>query len=311
MIDVSVIIVNYNSFHLLDECLDSLFHFNKEISFEVIVVDNNSTVGDVESITSKYPAVRLIKNDKNIGFAAANNLALKIIKGKYTLFLNNDTVFKNNVIEKVFDFAEAMKQPVFAGCQLLNADMTKQESVVDFPNLWNTITENIFLYKIFKRSKIFNKYYQNNYNYSEPQEVDVIKGAFMFCETATLKKLNGFDDRFFFYSEETDLCYRFKKSGGKIFFLPYVKLIHYGGETTDKNLWFKYKNQTTGKIQYYQKHFYGIRFTAVIFIHFTGLFLRGILFSVSGIFLLKKNIMKKGYYFFKQMFVYPQNKFVT
>ncbi len=311
MIDVSVIIVNYNSFHLLNECLDSLFLFNKEIQLDVIVVDNNSTEGNVELITSKYSTVKLIKNDKNIGFAAANNLALMMVKSKYTLFLNNDTVFKDNVIEKAFAFAEAIKQPVFVGCQLLNVDKTKQESVVEFPNLWNTITENIFLYKIFKRYSFFNKYYQNFYNYDNPVEVDVIKGAFMFCTTKVILELNGFDDRFFFYSEETDLCYRFKKSGGKVFFLPDVKLIHYGGESTDKNLWFKYRNQTTGKIQFYQKHFYGIKFTAVIFIHFTGLFLRGILFSVSGLFLLQKNIMKKGYYFFKQMFVYPKNKFVT
>ncbi len=309
MIDVSVIIINYNSFHLLNGCLDSLFFFNKEISLDVIVVDNNSTEGDVESITSKYPAVRLIKNDKNIGFAAANNLALKIIKGKYTLFLNNDTVFKNNVIEKAFKFAEAMKQPVFAGCQLLNADMSKQESVVDFPNLWNTITENFFLYKVVKRSKLFNKYYQNYNDYHKEIEVDVIRGAFMFCPTKQILELNGFDDRFFFYSEETDLCYRFKKSGGKIFFLPDVKLIHYGGETTDKNLWFKYKNQTTGKIQFYQKHFNGIEYITAIVIHWIGLFLRGILFSFSGIIMLNKNLLLKGYYFIKQMFIYPVNRF--
>ncbi len=309
MIDVSVIIVNYNSFHLLDECLDSLFLFNKEIQLDVIVVDNNSTEGDVESITSKYSAVSLIKNDKNIGFAAANNLALKIVKGKYTLFLNNDTVFKNNIIEKVFAFAEAMKQPVFAGCQLLNADITKQESVVDFPSLWNTITENFFLYKVFKRSKLFNKYYQNYNDYHDAIEADVIRGAFMFCPTKQILELNGFDDRFFFYSEETDLCYRFKKSGGKIFFLPDIKLIHYGGETTDKNLWFKYKNQTTGKIQFYQKHFKGFKFLSVIIVHFIGLLLRGVLFTIAGLLTLNMNRIIKGYYFFRQLFVYPKNKF--
>lgn len=308
-VDVSVAIVNYNSFRLLDECLDSLFFYNKEITLEVIVVDNNSTEGDVEAVTSKYPLVKLIKNDKNVGFAAANNLALMMVRSKYTLFLNNDTVFKNNVIEKVFAFAETITTPVFVGCQLLNADKSKQESVVEFPNLWNTITENFFLYKVFKRYRFFNKYYQNYRNYDEPVEADVIRGAFMFCPTKELLELNGFDDRFFFYSEETDLCYRFKKSGRKTFFLPDIKIIHYGGEGTDKNLWFKYKNQATGKIQFYQKHFSGLYFFAVLSVHYIGLLLRGILFSIAGLLTFNKNRIIKGYYFFRQLLIYPKNKF--
>jgi GT2 family glycosyltransferase len=309
-IDVSVVIVNYNCFHLLDECLKSLFEKTSEVKLQVIVVDNASTDGNVNEITNKYKSVETIVNDKNLGFAAANNLGLQRALGKYTLFLNNDIVFIENSIKSAYEYAEISNEKIFVGIQLLNSDLSKQESVVEFPSIWNTITENFFLYKFFPGSKWFNKYYQNNLIRKEPFEVDVIRGAFMFCPTLELKNMSGFDDRFYFYSEETDLCYRFKKTGGKIYFLPNVNIIHIGGATTDKNLWFKFKNQTTGKIQYYQKHFLGMNFFLVLIIHWTGLFVRSLTYFLGGLLTLNKSLLLKGYYFLKQIFVYPLNKFI-
>lgn len=308
-IDVSIIIVNYNAFDLLDKCLGSLFNFCKGTVNEIIVVDNNSTSGNIEKLTAKYSGVRLIKNESNIGFAAANNVALPFVKGKYILFLNNDTVFREDSIKTVYDFAESKTVPVFTGIQLLNSDLSKQESVVEFPGLWNTITENLFLYKLFAGKKLFDKYWQNRVTFKEPVEVDVIRGAFMFCPSAKIMEMKGFDERFFFYSEETDLCKRFKDSGGRVFFNPSSSIIHYGGASADSDLWFKYKNQTTGKIQFYQKHFRGINFLFLILFHWAGLILRGIIFSISGVVSLNRNTILKGYYFFRQLFVYPVNRF--
>lgn len=308
-IDVSIIIVNYNAFDLLDKCLGSLFYFCKGTVNEIIVVDNNSTSGNIEKLTAKYSGVRLIKNESNIGFAAANNVALPFVKGKYILFLNNDTVFREDSIKTVYDFAESKTVPVFTGIQLLNSDLSKQESVVEFPGLWNTITENLFLYKLFAGKKLFDKYWQNRVTFKEPVEVDVIRGAFMFCPSAKIMEMKGFDERFFFYSEETDLCKRFKDSGGRVFFNPSSSIIHYGGASADSDLWFKYKNQTTGKIQFYQKHFRGINFLFLILFHWAGLILRGIIFSISGVVSLNRNTILKGYYFFRQLFVYPVNRF--
>ncbi len=307
-VDVSVIIVNYNSFQLLNETLSSLVEHTKGLTYEVIVVDNNSE-GNVEGVTRHYPDIKLIKNNINKGFAAANNQAVNIAIGDYLLFLNNDTKFIENAIKNVFDFAKNINEKIFIGIQLLNEDRSKQESVVDFPSVWNAFTENFFLYKIFKRSKLFNKYYQNEIELANPTFVDVIRGAFMFCPKDEIVKLGGFDERFFFYSEETDLCYRFRINEGKVIFLPSVKIIHYGGSATDNDPWFKYKNQTIGKIQFYQKHFRGIRFMTVIIIHWLGLLLRGIIFSISGILTINKKLFMKGIYFFKQVTVYPKNQF--
>ena len=107
-IEVSIVIVNYNSFDLLNKCIASLIEFTEKVSCEIIVIDNNSSIGNVDDVVSYFDEITLIKNIKNVGFGAANNQGLKIAKGKYVLFLNNDTILLENTIKKVFDFAESL-----------------------------------------------------------------------------------------------------------------------------------------------------------------------------------------------------------
>ncbi len=307
--DVSVIIVSYNCLNILDDCLRSLFEFTKGITFETIVIDNNSTEGSVDDVVNKYPDVKLIKNDSNKGFSAANNQGIQIASGKYHLFLNNDTVLIENVIKAVYDFAESKKEDVIVGCKLLNADMSLQTSVDCFPTVWNTFTENFFLYKLFPKSGFFNKYYINYQFANSPCTVEVVKGAFLYASAGVIEKYKGFDDRFFFYAEETDLCYRFAKDGGKVYFYPNSAIIHLGGATTDKYQWFKFKNQTIAATQFFQKHFTGLRFVFVILIRFAGLVIRIPLYLLMGLLSFKKSLFIKSYYYFRQLFIYPENLF--
>jgi GT2 family glycosyltransferase len=307
--DVSIIIVSYNCLNILDDCLKSLFFHTKDISFEIIVVDNNSTEGSVDAIIKKYPEVKLIKNDTNRGFSAANNQGISVANGKYFLFLNNDTVLLENTIKAVYNFSERMNEDVIVGCKLLNSDKSLQASIDCFPTVWNTFTENFFLYKLFPKSGFFNKYYIN-YQFSEtPCIVDVVKGAFLFASAKIIKKYNGFDERFFFYAEETDLCYRFSKDGGKVYFYPETAIIHLGGATTDKYQWFKFKNQTIAATQFFQKHFTGLKYFSVILIRYAGLTVRIPLYFIMGCLLLNKNLFLKSYYYFRQLFIYPKNLF--
>ncbi len=307
--DVSVIIINYNQFNLLENCIKSLVEKTSGIEYEIIVVDNGSTEGNVEEITSKFASVRLIKNTDNIGFSAANNQGAEVAEGNYLLILNNDTEFIENSIKIVYDFATSQSKEIVVGIKLLNEDGSMQESVYDYTTVWNSFTENFFLYKLFPRSKLFNKYYQNYHNYSDAVEAGVVKGAFLFISKKSFEKLNGFDERFFFFGEELDLCCRFNKEIGKVFYYPLTSIIHIGGAATEKNLWFKYRNQTIAKIQFYQKHFSGISFALGIFFHFTGLTMRTVFYILGGIFTLNKNLLQKSYYFLKQIFVYPKNEF--
>ncbi len=311
MPEVSIIIVNYNNFNLLKNCIKSIQDKSEEVEYEIIIVDNGSAEIDLDEIGVHFPGVILIKNQLNLGFAKANNIGAGYAKGKYLLFLNNDTLFIENTLKIILRFLRAQNDELIIGCKMLNEDRTLQISTASFPTLFNTLTENYLLYKIFPRSKLFNKYYLNYSGSDNITEVDVVKGAFLFCSEVAFKKLNGFDERFYFYSEETDFCYRFKNGIGKVLYYPLTSIIHFGGATTEQNLWFKYKNQCIARVQLYQKYYNGYRLGIIIFSHYSGLLLRTLVYFLGGIASFNKNLLLKSYYFFRQFFVYPKNLFTS
>ncbi|MCZ6704200.1 MAG: glycosyltransferase family 2 protein, partial [Ignavibacteria bacterium] len=279
------------------------------VAYEIIVIDNNSSEGNIDDVVDDFDEITLIKNKVNKGFGAANNQGLIIAKGKYVLFLNNDTILLENSLKKVYDFAETLNVISIIGCKLLNKDKSLQHSVYDFPSLLNVFTSNFFLYSIFPKSKLFNKYHLMNRCINETTEVDVVTGAFLFSTKEKLKEIGGFDERFFFYNEETDLCYRFKKNGGKIYYFPSTAIIHLKGGTTKKNLYFKYLNESIATIKYYQKHFKGIKFFAVVLMHYTGMFIRIPIYFLIGLILFNKELILRSYYQIKKIFIYPKNTF--
>lgn len=309
-VTVSIIIVSYNNFYLLEKCLNSIYKYTTGISFEIIIIDNNSTEERLSSILSKYKNVTLIQNSDNLGFAAANNQGIKIAKGKYCLLLNNDTVFIDDILGQLLGRTKDFGNNFVAGCQLLNSDMTKQESTTEFPNLWNTFTENFFLYRLFSKSKLFNKYYLNTINIYESCEVDIVKGAFFFAPKGLLLTVDGFDERFFFYSEETDLCYRLKKQfSSKILFYPDLKIIHHGGPEEDLRSWFHFKYVSIGKIKFFQKHSSLFRLFGFLVLHYGGILNRVLLNSILGFIKLNKKYIKKSGYYIRLLFLYPSNEF--
>lgn len=306
---VSIIIINYNANKILENCVKSILRFTTDLDFEIIIVDNHSSEFDSEFFTSLSKRVKIIINKSNIGFGKANNKGLKEAKGKYVLFLNNDTIFLENSILKILNYISDTDKKQIIGCKLLNKDGSLQISIGKFENLRYLFFVNYFIYLLFPRSKFFNKYYLNYLNLSEPTEVDFVKGAFIFCLNKYAKELNGFDENFYFYGEEVDFCYRFKKLGGKVIYYPNTKIIHIGGATTDLNNWFKYKNQAASKIQFYQKYFKGIKFLIALIFHYSGLLLRTAVYLLIGLIRFDSKKFIKSYYFFKQIFIYPKNKF--
>lgn len=308
-IQVSIILVSYNNFHLLKACLDSLYKFTHNLIFEVIIVDNCSTEKNIESLIYGLPNVTLIKNDSNRGFGSANNQGISVARGTYILLLNNDTILTENSIYEVYRFADNLGEDAIIGCRILNPDGTLQHSVYDFPSVWNVFTSNFFLYQLNKKSKFLSKYHLMNKAINIITEVDVVTGAFVFVNTEGIKRIQGFDERFYFYNEETDLCFRFKKNGGKIYYFPRTSIIHIKGGTSGSNLWFKFKNQSISQIKYFQKHFRGIKFLSLLLFHYTGIFIRIPVFLLSGIFTLNNYLIKRGLYFARLLFLYPKNSF--
>lgn len=235
--DVSIIIVNYNTKKYLSDCLTSIYKETKDISFEIIVSDNGSTDGSLEMIKQQFPNVILLENNRNIGFGAANNKGLKIAKGKYILYLNSDTVLLNNAIKYFFDYYENNKEPLGAlGCNLVNDNLNTVLSYNNFPTK-QRIKKNLKadLYQLTKRSIFFyiNKTNGKTHNLNIDEKygnVDSISGADLFM-------INNedayFDESFFLYFEDTDLNKRLqqKKLQRKLIKGPIIKHLEHKSNT--------------------------------------------------------------------------------
>ncbi len=306
---ISVLIINYKTYNLLENCLLSLQEHTRGVNYEVIVVDNASDEKQLTGIRDKYPPVKFIPVALNIGFAAANNLGALSSTGEYLLILNNDTIFIENSLKILADYMDELNEECVVGCRLLNSDGTFQESAVEADTVLNKAGETFFLYKIFKRNRYLNKYYLNYCPVSEVVETDYVKGAFMFMRRETFTRLSGFDERFHFFAEEADFCIRFKKEGNRVLFYPFTSIIHLGGATTDLTPWFMYKNMHIAIISLFQKNYSLPKRAILIFIYEIGRVLRVVIFTLLGIVFLRKSLFLKSLYFFRQLLIYPKNKF--
>ena len=236
MIDLSIIIVNYNVKEFLQNLLDSLKKATQNISHEIIIVDNASDDGSVEVIEDRYPQVKLIKNEKNIGFGKANNIALSQAQGKFLLLINPDTIVKEDTFEKLIDFMGKTDDAGIVGCKVLNPDGTLQLPCRrGFPGPWTSFTKITGLSKLFPKSKLFARYHLTYLNEDETYEVDAISGAFMLIKREAYDKVGGFDPDFFMYGEDLDLCYRTQKKGFKVYYFHDTEIIHYKGESTKRS----------------------------------------------------------------------------
>jgi GT2 family glycosyltransferase len=267
--------------------------------------------GDMDGLEQDFNGLTLIKNKVNKGFGAANNQGVKVAKGKYVLLLNNDTILFENSIKKVFDFAESSEGNEIISCKLLNEDKSTQKSVYDFPTLLNVLTSNLFLYLLFPNSKYFNKYHLMNKGINRITEVDVVTGAFLFMHRKVFEGLGGFDERFFFYMDDTDLCYRHKKNNGKVIYFPETSIIHLKGKSAKGESWFKNKHQSISTIKFFQKHFVGLKFFLALIIHYVGIIIRIPLFILGGILMMNKDLVARGFYYCRLIFIYPANEFKT
>jgi hypothetical protein len=308
-VDISIVIVNYNSFALLQNCLKSIFKYCTGFQYEIIIVDNNSTEGEVETIINDFKNIILIKNSANEGFGAANNIAVNQARGKYLLFLNNDTLLIENSVFKVLEYAQTLNGNFTIACKLINEDRSYQNSAYKFPSLKLHIAATFFVDKLFPRMDSINKYYIGIEEEKSSIVVNSVIGAFIFIPKQEFNNLDGFDERFFFYHEDTDLCYRIKKNGGAIHYFPETSIIHYGGGTTDNNLWFSMKNRFISRIQFAQKHFNSLDKILYVLTEYIGVLIRVPLFFLTGIISLNKNYLKRFALSLRLLFMYPQNKF--
>lgn len=232
-IDLSIIIPSFNTKELILECIESIVKTAKKVSYEIIVVDNNSSDGSVEAIENlkqKTKNLKLILNKENVGFSKANNQGVKESSGRYLLFLNSDTVVYENALDGMVEFMDSNPKAGAATCylEMPNGELD-DASHRGFPTPWRSLTHFTGVSKLFKGSQILNGYHLGYKNLDKIHEIEACAGAFMIVRRVAGEAMKWWDEDFFWYGDDLDFCYRLKEKGWKIYFVPEYKILHYKG----------------------------------------------------------------------------------
>jgi len=294
---ISIIILNWNTKELLKNCIESINkHINiDKVSYEIIVVDNGSSDGSAQMIKTCFLYVKLIENNENLGFSRGNNVGTRQATGRYLLFLNSDTLFiKETNIQYLIDKMEQNKQIGICACQLLNQDGSVQKSVRNFPYPLGIFFHYIGISKMFKDVHFFNKYLLLDWKHNQEKNVNQPAGAFLLIRSQLFKQIGGFDERFFIYYDDVDLCKKVILENKKILFSPKSKVIHLGGKSSEQVLGNNFFERNKNLILYYRKYHSN---TEV-------LILKLVLFLVASIrsidWLLRSIIKRNYFYIFKE-----------
>lgn len=296
LVRLSIIIVNFNGGKVLGTCLSSIFRETRDLSYEVILVDNASTDGSVEEVERTYPAVRILRNGTNRGFAAANNIAIREASGEYLLLLNPDTEILDGAIQKTAASMESRPGAGIAGCKLLYADRTVQPSVRGYPSILGAFLDATFLHVLLPRTWIVRGKGICSFDHFRAQEVDWVIGAYFMIRRSTVDRIGLLDEQFWIYGEETDYCQRAKDAGLETWYFPGGVVVHYWGGMTAYNLrvivWLH-----IGVKLYVDKHFRGVRRFVIIYLRYAGAALRLVAYPLAACLRLDRKLFMKAYYY--------------
>ena len=286
--EVSIVIVNYNTGKLLRNCIESVIRqtFKK---YEIIVVDNNSSDDSLQSamnLKDISKTVKMIRNEKNVGFACANNQAFKVAEGKYVFLLNPDTVILQSAIDKLVDFMDENPEVGVCGPKNLDEDRRLQYNCHHFPSIYTRLLEHLQLKRLYPRYRLIGRDDMTYWNYNEVKEVDFLTGCSLLIHKEALEKAGWLDEAFFLYAEEMDLCYRLKKDKWKVVFCPEASIIHFGGQSSIYQNTEKVFSKSilryilTSKYYFFKKHhgtLYTIIYRAIDILFFSVMYVKNLL----------------------------------
>ena len=254
---LSIIVVNWNTRELLINCLKSiqadqeiLCQNNLFIPTEIIVVDNASDDSSVKMVRSCFPEVKVIDNQENVGFARANNQAIQISHGQYILLLNPDTEIKPGTLKTLVSFMDDNSQVGAAGAQLINSDGTLQSSCHPAPTLSREFWRLFHLDKFYS----YSSYPMETWPVDTHHKVEVVQGACLILRKDILNQVGVLDEDYFMYSEEVDLCFRIRKKGWNIYWVPLAQVVHYGGQSTQQVATRMFLRLYEAKLIYFRKN---------------------------------------------------------
>lgn len=253
---VSVVIVNWNTRDILNDCLASIAH-ETALPHEVIVVDNASTDGSAELVRASHPHVTLIANTRNRGFAAANNQGLRITRGRKVLLLNPDTVVLDGAIDRMTDWLDAHPDVGCVGCQVMEDETTIQRTGFADPGPLNLALVEFGIQRMAPRHRIFGRSEYGDWDRRSQRDVDVVSGMFMLVPRHVLDRVGLLDEAFFVYSEEADWCRRIRNAGWRCVFAPEARILHLdgGGKSTVQIRSQMYIQMQKSKMHFLRKHY--------------------------------------------------------
>lgn len=277
MVNYSISLVNYNAKDLTEKCIKSICKKTENISLEIVLVDNNSSDNSCELIKEEFPQIKIIENKQNKGFAYANNQAIKMASGKYIMLLNNDTVLKNDALDKMAAFLDNNPKVGAVTCKLFDADgKTIQRNCRTFPSPFGTFFGRAsFLTKISPNNPWSSKNLLSDWDYNSVKEIDWASGAALMVRREVIEQVGVLDDKnFFIYWEDTDWCKRIRDAGWKIMFIPDAEIIHLTGQGGGKRgLWLSnimiYQMHKSA-YNYFKKHYFKSRLSFMRFFVFCG-----------------------------------------
>jgi len=253
--DLSVIILNWNTKVETRDCLNSIFRQTHRHAIEVLVADNASSDGSREMLATEFPQARVVAHPMNLGFGAGNNRAIPATCGRYVLFLNSDTIVTEGAFDALVDFADAHPGAGVVGPKLLNPDGSLQYSCRRFPNLGAGFFRNTPLGRLFPKNRFTQDYLMSDWDHATVREVDWVSGAALMIRREALEQTGGFDEGFFMYSEDVDLCYRVHEAGWQVVYFPDAVIYHAVGRSGRHIPTRMIYHSHRGTYRFYKKHY--------------------------------------------------------
>jgi GT2 family glycosyltransferase len=249
---LSVVIICWNDLRVIRDCLRSIHEGTHATDFEVIISDNGSVDDSIEFVRNRYPQVRIVENQQNLGFARGNNAGIRASRGEYVLILNPDTIIHDGALDHLVEYADRHPEAGAFGCRVLNPDGTYQVSARLFPTVWRYWVAALGLAKV---SPLFTYEEYRGWQGDTERSIDWQSGCCVMFRGELLKSLGGFDEQFFYHCEEVDLCRRVRDAGRPILFTPEAVITHLGGQSVSRFPTRFEIEKHRSRYRYFYKHF--------------------------------------------------------